>query len=199
MGYYDDEYGEEGYEQEEEAIKSMEKDEILKIDANLKLLKQTIIEDLRYRIYPDVKQALIQEMRQEILTDSFKEEVKEEAKLKIRVESDKLFREEFEISDGWNSKRKVTFESLLKEELLKLVTDRYKGIEGFKNNISSDITSVIDDMLKTAKNTVKKEVETVFNETLKSQLNEVLFTVLMSNDTYKKILSNVKQLGEPTK
>lgn len=61
--------------------------------------------------------------------------------------------------------------------------------------VDSDIQKVIDREIRTIRDDVNSKVKDMFDSSTKQMLSETVLNVLMANDTYKKIESNIGSIA----
>jgi len=61
--------------------------------------------------------------------------------------------------------------------------------------VSSEIRTYMDKQAKTTKQEINKKLKEVFDESTRSMLSENVMNILMANDTYKKIQSNIASIA----
>lgn len=201
MSYYEDENYEEP-EYEIENIKKEEKENILELNCDLEVLKNQMVNEIKYKVKDLVINEIKAEVKKEIITDDFKKILKDSIKELVTQEAIKIFDEGITVTDSWgNVKETKTFRDLVKEQTKKELEDtgywdskNYK--DKFKENTKRTIREEIEKQMKEISNNVKSNIENVFNDVTKRQLSESMFNLLMQNETYQKLNNSIKLLGK---
>lgn len=201
MSYYEDENYEEP-EYEIENIKKEEKENILELNCDLEVLKNQIVNEIKYKVKDLVINEIETEVKKEIITDNFKNILENNIKELVTQEDIKIFDEGITVTDSWgNVKETKTFRDLVKEQAKKELegtgywnSKNYK--DKFKENTERTIRDEIEKQMKEISNNVKSDIENVFNDVTKRQLSESMFNLLMQNETYQKLNNSIKLLGK---
>lgn len=201
MSYYEDENYEEP-EYEIENIKKEEKENILELNCDLEVLKNQIVNEIKYKVKDLVINEIETEVKKEIITDNFKNILENNIKELVTQEAIKIFDEGITVTDSWgNVKETKTFRDLVKEQAKKELegtgywnSKNYK--DKFKENTERTIRDEIEKQMKEISNNVKSDIENVFNDVTKRQLSESMFNLLMQNETYQKLNNSIKLLGK---
>ena len=201
MSYYEDENYEEP-EYEIENIKKEEKENILELNCDLEVLKNQMVNEIKYKVKDLVINEIKAEVKKEIITDDFKKILKDSIKELVTQEAIKIFDEGITVTDSWgNVKETKTFRDLVKEQTKKELEDtEYWNSKNYKNKFKEKtertIRDEIEKQMKEISNNVKSNIENVFNDVTKRQLSESMFNLLMQNETYQKLNDSIKLLGK---
>lgn len=201
MSYYEDE----DYEEPEYEIENTKKEEegnILQLSCDLEVLKNQIVNEIKYKVKDMVINEIKAEIKKEIITDDFKNILKDSIQELVTQEAIKIFDEGITVTDSWgNIKETKTFRDLVKEQAKKELEDRGYWNSGnykdkFKEKVERTIKDEIETQMKDISNNVKSDIENVFNDVTKRQLSESMFNLLMQNETYQKLNNSIKLLGK---
>lgn len=201
MSYYEDEDYEE-LEYEIENTKKEEEGNILQLSCDLEVLKNQIVNEIKYKVKDMVINEIKAEIKKEIITDDFKNILKDSIQELVTQEAIKIFDEGITVTDSWgNIKETKTFRDLVKEQAKKELEDRGYWNSGnykdkFKEKVERTIKDEIETQMKDISNNVKSDIENVFNDVTKRQLSESMFNLLMQNETYQKLNNSIKLLGK---
>lgn len=115
--------------------------------------------------------------------------------------------DKIKIGGGWKETAK---EYTLREYVIEQVKDKianntcakkgsyseYSFQEWFTEKcVDSDIQRIIEKEISNIRNDVNRKVKDLFDTSTKQMLSETVLNVLMANDTYKKIESNVASVA----
>lgn len=64
-----------------------------------------------------------------------------------------------------------------------------------KLGIGNDVKKYLDKEIGKARDQINREVKRVFDESTRNMLSQIVLNVLMANDTYKKIESNIANIA----
>ena len=173
-----------------------------------KELYTEIISEIKRNVLSDMKEKIqytVGEIIKEIILDYMQNE-------KITIGGNSFFdKEPLETYSMKEYAKKCIGESI-KDNKFRVVTsiekDRYSGYKTKTTEysydeyirsglaIGNDVKEYIDKQVMEIKNNVNKDVKNIFDESTKKMLSESVLNVLMANDTYKKIESNLACIAD---
>lgn len=214
MGYYD-----EDYEPSEEEIEEMDSEEMTEAEFDFKNLQINFdVENFAKGIATAVKKTLKKEIIAE-LKKSVLEDLKDDIQKNISTMSEEIVREVYEnekvILGGWGEEKK---EITVNQYLLNAIKGSFKdgkfitkekdrwgnvetkevSIERYINSkidfsaIQKDIDREVDSMRKDINSRIKE----MFDTSTRQMLSDNVLQVLMANETYQKIQSNIACIAD---
>lgn len=198
MSYYEDEYDEVEYDIEN--IKEDEKD-CLELKCNLEVLKNQIVNEIKYKVKNMVVNEIKKEVKEKIITNDFEKILRDSIQELVTQEAIKVFDEGITITNSWGEEKETkTFRDLVKERTKDELEGRGYYSKDFTSKFKEKLSSTIRDeiessMEKTTKET-KQQIQEVFNEATQKQLSDTMFNLLMQNETYQKLNNSIKLLGK---
>lgn len=214
MGYYD-----KNYEPSEEELDQMEGEESTETEFEFKNLQINFdVENFAKGIATAVKKTLKEEIIAE-LKKSILEDLKDDIQKNISTMSEEIVREVYEnekiILGGWGEEKK---EISIKQYLLNSIRDSFKdgkfitkrkdrwgdaeteevSIQQYINSkinfsaIQKDIDREID---RTRKD-INSRITDIFDSSTRQMLSDNVLQVLMANETYQKIQSNIACIAD---
>lgn len=214
MGYYD-----EDYEPTEEELDQMEGEENAEAEFDFKNLQINFdVENFAKGIATAVKKTLKKEIIAE-LKKSVMEDLKDDIQKNIATMSDEIVREVYEnekvILGGWGEeKQEITVKQYLLNAIRdsfkdgKFITrekDRWGDVETTEVSIKdyidkkinfSVIQKDIDREVDGIRKDINRKIEDIFNSSTKQMLSDNVLKVLMANETYQKIQSNIACIAD---
>nr|DAF14847.1 MAG TPA: hypothetical protein [Caudoviricetes sp.] len=200
MSYIENEDYEE-MEYEIENIKKEENEKILELNCNLEVLKNQIVNEIKYKVKDMVKNEITSDVKKEIITDNFQNMLRESIQKLLIEEANKIFDEGIKITNSWGEEKETkTFRDLIKEKVKEeLNRSGWRGdtySERFRDNVEKTIKSEIENQMKEISKNVKSNIENIFNDVTKRELSDSMFNLLMQNETYQKLNNSIKLLGK---
>lgn len=214
MGYYD-----EDYEPSEEELDQMKGEENTEVEFDFKNLQINFdVENFAKGIATAVKKTLKKEIIAE-LKKSVLEDLKDDIRKNISTMSEEIVREVYEnekvIFGGWGEEKQ---EVSVKQYLLNRIRESFKdgkfitkkkdrwgdvettevSIEEYINGkidfsaIQKDIDREIDSMRKD----INSRIKDMFDSSTRQMLSDNVLQVLMANETYQKIQSNIACIAD---
>lgn len=214
MGYYD-----EDYEPSEEELEEMEGEESTEANFDFKNLQINFdVENFAKGIATAVKKTLKKEIIAE-LKKSILEDLKDDIQKNIATMSEEIVREVYEnekiVLGGWGEEKK---EISIKQYLLNRIRDSFKdgkfitkrkdrwgdveteevSIQQYINSkidfsaIQKDVDREIDRMRKD----INSRIKDIFDSSTRQMLSDNVLQVLMANETYQKIQSNIACIAD---
>lgn len=214
MGYCD-----EDYEPSEEELEEMEGEESTEANFDFKNLQINFdVENFAKGIATAVKKTLKKEIIAE-LKKSILEDLKDDIQENIATMSEEIVREVYEnekiVLGGWGEEKK---EISIKQYLLNSIRDSFKdgkfitkrkdrwgdveteevSIQQYINSkinfsaIQEDIDREIDRMRKD----INSRIKDIFDSSTRQMLSDNVLQVLMANETYQKIQSNIACIAD---
>lgn len=214
MEYYD-----EDYEPSEEEIDQMEGEESTETEFDFKNLQINFdVENFAKGIATAVKSTLKKEIIAE-LKKSVMEDLKDDIQKNIATMSEEIVREIYEnekvIIGGWGEEKQ---EISVKQYLLNAIRDSFKDgkfitrekdrwgdVETTEVSIKdyidkkinfSAIQKDIDREVDGIRKDINRKIEDIFNSSTKQMLSDNVLKVLMANETYQKIQSNIACIAD---
>ncbi len=214
MGYYD-----EDYEPTEEELDQTEGEESTETKFDFKNLQINFdVENFAKGIVTAVKSTLKKEIIAE-LKKSVLEDLKDDIRKNIATMSEEIVREIYEnekvIIGGWGEEKQ---EISVKQYLLNAIRDSFKdgkfitrekdrwgGVETTEVSIKeyidkkinfSAIQKDIDREVDGIRKDINRKIEDIFNSSTKQMLSDNVLKVLMANETYQKIQSNIACIAD---
>lgn len=214
MGYYD-----EDYEPSEEELDQMEGEESAEAEFDFKNLQINFdVENFAKGIATAVKKTLKKEIIAE-LKKSVLEDLKDDIQKNIATMSEEIVREVYEnekvVLGGWGEEKQ---EVSVKQYLLNRIRESFKdgkfitkkkdrrgdvettevSIEEYINDkinfsaIQKDIDKEVDSMRKD----INSRIKDMFDSSTRQMLSDNVLQVLMANETYQKIQSNIACIAD---
>lgn len=177
-------------------------------------IKEAVKEELRPEIANEIKAEIKADITSQVV-----EQLKEMVPVKVEDWLVEILRDIYEnttvkVGGGWDKepeehtiKQFVTKEikDSLGEGKVRIKTkDRYGDYETqeiaftdwvTKECVSPEIKKYFAEQMKITKNEINKKVKEVFDESTRSMLSENVMSILMANDTYKKIQGNIASIA----
>lgn len=166
-------------------------------------IKEAVKEELKPEIAEEIRNEIKAEIKREMM-DKVKEQIPEDTSVWLKNIMEEIYNTEvIKVGGGWNQDTK---EYTLKEYVIEQIKNRIVNNdcgsgnryskesfdEWFRNKcVDSDIKKVIDREIKEIRDDVNRKVKNMFDDSTKQMLSEAVLNVLMANDTYKKIQSNI--------
>lgn len=137
-----------------------------------------------------------------LITEELKQKVKEEMELQIKdVVSESIsefMQREITVGGGWSEpERKLTREQYLAENIEKELKSQFKS-DAMKSYAQKEVRNAIDKYDRTLRDEINAGIRTYFDAATREILTQNVVSMLMSNDTYKK-LSNSMDTFLPSK
>jgi phage terminase small subunit len=137
-----------------------------------------------------------------LITEELKQKVREEMELQIKdVVSESIsefMQREITVGGGWSEpERKLTREQYLAENIEKELKSQFKS-DAMKSYAQKEVKSAIDKYDRTLRDEINAGIRTYFDAATREILTQNVVSMLMSNDTYKK-LSNSMDTFLPSK
>lgn len=201
MSYYEDE----DYEEPEYNIENTSKNEegnILELKCNLEVLKNQIVNDIKYKVKNMVIDEIKIEAKKEIIDNDFKGILRDSIQELVTQEALKIFDEGITITNNWGEEKETkTFRQLVKEQTKDVLEDRgYYSSECYKDKFKKELKSIIkneiEKSMEEATKETKEQIQEVFNKVTQKQLSDTMFDLLMQNETYQKLNNSIKLLGK---
>jgi len=219
MSYYD--YGE--YEPDEEEMEEFysmadtnieRKAEMLKVEFNTENLAAGIVRAVSESLKAELKDEILAEMKKDILG-----ELKAEINASVSKITEDLVREIYEVEvikvgGGWQEEPKeYTVKQYIMEQIKNSFNgsnvkirkkDRYgdyKTVEvSFSDWVTSECVSpevqkYFDAQMKITRDEINKKLKAIFDESTRSMLSENVMSILLANDTYRKIQGNIASIA----
>lgn len=200
MSYCEDEdYVEMEYEIEN--IKKEENEKILELKCDVEVLKNQIVNEIKYKVKDMVINEITADVKKEIITNDFQDMLRESIQKLLIEEANKIFDEGIKITNSWGEETETkTFRDLIKEKVKEeLNRSGWRGdtySEKFRNKVEETIKSEIKNQMEEISKNVKSNIENVFNDVTKRELSDSMFNLLMQNETYQKLNNSIKLLGK---
>lgn len=170
-------------------------------------IKEAVKEELKPEIAEEIREEIKSEIKSKIM-NKVKEQIPEDTSVWLKSIMEDIYNTEIiKVGGGWNEDTK---EYTLKEYVIEQIKnrivnndcgsgDRYSKTsfnEWFRDKcVDSDIQKVIDREIRTIRDDVNSKVKNMFDSSTKQMLSETVLNVLMANDTYKKIESNIGSIA----
>lgn len=214
MGYYD-----EDYEPTEEELDQMEGEESAEAEFDFKNLQinfdvENFAKGIATAVKKTLKKEIISELKKSVLQD-----LKDDIQENIATMSEEIVREIYEnekvIIGGWGEeKQEVSVKQYLLNSIRdsfkdgKFITkekDRWGDVETTEVSIKeyidkkinfSAIQKDIDREVDGIREDINRKIEDIFNSSTKQMLSDNVLKVLMANETYQKIQSNIACIAD---
>lgn len=219
MGYYDD-YDE--YEPSEEEIEEYEGQASTTADFNFEELKISFdVKNFALGIANEVKNEVKSKLKAEIIKElkaSFMEELKEDIISNIKAISTEIVKEVYDtetVSEGWGKdKKEYTVHEYLMAKMQEsfhdgkfTIKERDSWGDWKTKEISltsyidskinySEVQKKIDKEIDVIRKDINRKVEDIFNTSTRQMLSDNVLKVLMANETYQKIQSNIACIAD---
>ena len=217
MEYIDD-YDEE-FEPEKEEMEEMDgtsntkidnQGEVLKVEFNTVNFAQGIINAVASDLKGQLKSEILREMKNSVL-----ENIQIEIKNSVFKITEDLVREIYEneiikIGGGWGTDPKeYTIKQFIMEQIKDSFQDgevkvkrkdRYGDLRTEKVSftdwvtsecVTSEVQKHVDAQMKATRDEINRKVKEIFDDSTRKMLSENVMSILMANDTYRKIESNI--------
>ncbi|WP_024348006.1 hypothetical protein [Lacrimispora indolis] len=217
MGYYDD-YDEE-FEPEEEEMEEADgmsntkvenQGEVLKVEFDTINFAQGIINTVVSNLKEQLKSEVMREIKGIILED-----IQSDIKGSVVKITEELVREIYEnevirIGGGWNEEPK---EYTIKQFIMEQIKDSFRDGEvkikrkdrygdwrtdkvSFTDWVTSEcvtgeVQKHVDEQMKSVRDEINRKVKKIFDESTRSMLSENVMSILLANDTYRKIENSI--------
>lgn len=217
MGYYDD-YDEE-FEPEEEEMEEMDgmsntrvenQGEVLKVEFDTVNFAQGIVNAVASELKNQLKSEIMREIKGAVLED-----IQSDIKDSVSKITEELVREVYEkevikIGGGWGvDPKEYTVKQFIMEQIkdsfrdgeVKIKRkDRYGDWRTEKVSFTDWVTSEcvtgeiqkhVDGQMKAVRDEINRKVKEIFDESTRSMLSENVMSILLANDTYRKIENSI--------
>lgn len=183
----------------------------LKIEYDMEDMVLGIMEAVKEELKPEIAEEIRAEIKSGIkseIMNKVKEQIPDDTSVWLKGIMEDIYNTEIiKVGGGWNEDTK---EYTLKEYVIEQIKnrivnnncgsqDRYSKItfnEWFRDEcVDSDIKKIIDREIRTIRDDVNSKVKDMFDNSTKQMLSETVLNVLMANDTYKKIESNIGSIA----
>lgn len=202
-------YDEEEWEPNEEELEEMEGENSTKVDFqknmlninfNMENVARGIISQVVAQIQGTLKESVMSEIKKEIVS-GIKDELKEHTHEIMRDIIDEIYAtEKIQVGSGWKEPvKEYTMKEYVIEQAKNAITQNSVG-KGYNDSfdkwfkekcVDADIKSIITKAVEETRRTINKEVKEVFDSATREMLSKEVLNILMANDTYKKIESNI--------
>ena len=117
-----------------------------------------------------------------------------EIKTRISALVDAFLAEPIQIGGGWREEaRTLTRNEYLSETIQKNLESNFDK-EKLSKNISDSIKSYADRFASSTKDDINRKVKDIFDSAMKQNLTESIVTLLMDNETYKRLSGSMQNL-----
>lgn len=145
-----------------------------------------------------VAREIAQRRIEEIVDESCKENIYELTTVALRAEVDRQVAEfmsgDITVGGGWREPcRTISRESFLTETIEKELQDRFSE-RGVKEEAKRLAQKATDDFLNTTKHAINNGIKDYFDAATRQILTDNVVSMLMCNDTYKKLSDNMNHL-----
>lgn len=170
-------------------------------------IKEAVKEELKPEIAEEIRAEIKAEIKAEIM-NKVKEQIPDDTEVWLKSIMEDIYNTEIiKVGGGWNEDAK---EYTLKEYVIEQIKDRIVNNdcdsedrysktsfnEWFRDKcVDSEIQKVINREIRTIRDDVNSKVKNMFDSSTKQMLSETVLNVLMANDTYKKIESNIGSIA----
>lgn len=167
----------------------------INIEIDSGFMHEYILHTLKNAIENEAYSVASQEIKH-LVTDPVKDKVLSEMdrQIKIVIESEikNFMSNEITIGGGWSeTQRTLTRTEYLSEIIEKELGDKFKS-DGLKRSISSTVEASISNYVTKLKDGINAGIKTYFNEATRQALTENIVSMLMCNDTYKKLSDSMQ-------
>ena len=167
----------------------------IKIEIDTEFMSDYIRHTLKNTIENETFKIAKQEV-QTLITEDLKERVNDEIKRQtsdmVTKELEIFMSKEITIGGGWSEpKRTLTRNEYLAESVEKELNKHFKSNEIIKRAENAAKQAINNFNIKLRDN-INKNIQTYFNEATKQILTENVVTMLMSNDTYKRLSESMQ-------
>lgn len=217
MGYYDD-YDEE-FEPDREELEEMDgmsntkvenQGEVLKVEFNTVNFAQGIINAVVNDLRKLLKAEIMKELKETIIKD-----IQSDIKGSVVTITEELVREIYEnevikIGGGWGEDPKeYTIKQFIMEQIkdsfqdgeVKIKRkDRYGDLRTEKVSftdwvtnecVTNEVQKHVDVQMKEVRDEINRKVKKIFDESTRSMLSENVMSILLANDTYRKLENSI--------
>lgn len=130
-----------------------------------------------------------------LITEELKQKVREEMELQIKdVVSESIsefMQREITVGGGWSEpERKLTREQYLAENIEKELKSQFKS-DAMKSYAQKEVKNAIDKYDRTLRDEINAGIRTYFDAATREILTQNVVSMLMSNDTYKKLSNSM--------
>lgn len=130
-----------------------------------------------------------------LITEELKKKVREEMERQIKdvvAESiSEFMQREITVGGGWSEpERKLTREQYLAENIEKELKSQFKS-DAMKSYAQKEVKSAIDKYDRTLRDEINAGIRTYFDAATREILTQNVVSMLMSNDTYKKLSNSM--------
>lgn len=166
-------------------------------------IKEAVKAELKPEIADEIREEIKGEVKKEIM-DKVKEQIPEDVSVYLKDIMEEIYRTEtIKVGGGWDEEAKeYTFREYVIEQVKKRILNNDCGSKkGYSREsfsdwfrdkcVDSDIQKIIDKEIKSIRDDVNRKVKDMFDTSTKQMLSEAVLNVLMANDTYKRIETNI--------
>lgn len=170
-------------------------------------IKEAVKEELKPEIADEIREEIKGEIKKEIM-DKVKEQIPEDTSTYLKNIMEEIYNTEIiKVGGGWDKEAKeYTFREYVIEQVKKCILNNDCGSkkgysresfnEWFRDKcVDSDIKKIIDREIESIRNDINRKVKNMFDTSTKQMLSETVLNVLMANDTYKRIESNISSIA----
>lgn len=167
----------------------------MKIEIDAGFMRDYILHTIKNTIEGQAYLVAVNEVKS-VVTDEIKhnvvEELKNQSKNIIEKQLEEFMSGDIVVGGGWSEpERKLTRQQYLSELIEKELERRFKN-DAIKDYAEREAKGAIDSFTRRLKDEINAGVKMHFNEATRQVLTENVVSMLMCNDTYKK-LSNSMQ------
>ena len=156
-------------------------------DYILHTMKNTI-EGQAYKVAKDeIKSLVTSEIRERVL-----DEMEKQIQSVVTDEIANFMCKEITIGGGWaEPERKLTRTQYLSETIEKNLKDKFKS-DALKSYAEREVKAAIDSHERKLRDQINAGIKTYFNEATRQVLTDNVVSMLMCNDTYKKLSDSMQ-------
>lgn len=149
-------------------------------------LKNTIEHNAINIASDEVKKLITEELKQRV-----KDEIGEQIEKFVSEAISEFMQREITVGGGWSEpERKLTREQYLAETIEKELDNRFKS-DAIRSYAQSKVKSAIDKYDSSLRDEINAGIRTYFDAATREILTQNVVSMLMSNDTYKKLSNSM--------
>lgn len=182
---------------DEERAEKRECDSGFQIIINGETISEYIRDTIRNTINRNTRE-IVQSSIREIVTETCKEEITEITKASIQTVVDeqvsKFMTGDITVGGGWREESRTISRKDYMTELIQKELDKRFDASGVRGEAEKLATDAINTFLRKSRDQINARCKTYFDEATRSILTENVVSMLMDNETYKRLSDSMKNL-----
>ena len=167
----------------------------MKIEIDAGFMHDYILHTMKNTIENEARQVATAEIKA-LVTDDIKQcvlaEMNKQIQSVIEKEIAEFMSKEITVGGGWSEpRRELTRTQYLSEAIEKALKDKFKS-DALKSYAEKEVKTAIDAHERKLRDQINAGIKTYFNEATRQVLTENVVSMLMCNDTYKKLSDSMQ-------